>query len=262
MALPSTAVSGVKSGLIQCFFCGAFGHTYNEGTCRSYNGNGNRTGAHYNDWRKLVNNKMYSFNALYPQKYSLAINHGQRQSRPQASAVEVVDDTTPRAVEVSALDWSSEGFGMASDGEDIPTEYLFDGGATDAVSNDRALFLSYQSLPAPVPIKTAANDSNAVIVGKGQVMVDAEDGSDVVIDDVYYCPKATATIISPGALIARGAMLSMMPNNDYVIQLAGKRILAVHRNRRWFVKAKRRIRGGSSDIPSSTATSCKTHLPS
>ncbi|EGG05383.1 uncharacterized protein MELLADRAFT_107661 [Melampsora larici-populina 98AG31] len=37
--IPSSAVGGVKAGLLQCFFCGSFGHTYSAGGCKPYDGN-------------------------------------------------------------------------------------------------------------------------------------------------------------------------------------------------------------------------------
>lgn len=66
IAIPQSAVVGAKSNLTQCFFCGNFGHSYNEGTCSRYNGTGDQTATHWKDWRKVVNNKFYSLNALYP----------------------------------------------------------------------------------------------------------------------------------------------------------------------------------------------------
>lgn len=189
LAIPHGAVSGVKANHIQCFFCGKFGHTYNKGTCDKYNGGANRTGAHWKDWRKVSNNRFYSLDALFPQKYSLS------QITPRVNTIEVPNSPGPATVEISALDWSSEDFGVTGDDEDVPAEYLFDGGATDSVSNDRSLLLNYQPLPTPIPIRTATDESDAVIVGKGQVMVEAEDGGTAIIDDVYFCPKANTTII-------------------------------------------------------------------
>lgn len=239
LAIPPSSVGGVKANLIQCFYCGQFGHTYNKGTCESYNGNGDRAAAHWKDWRKVSNNKLYSLNALFPQKYSLPINQSQHTFKPRVNAVEVDNEPTQRPVEVSALDWSSDGFGLMEEDSDIPTKYLFDGGATDAVSNDRSLFINYHPLPHPIPIKTAADDSHAVIVGRGQLAVDDENGIQTIIDNVYYCLKATTTIISPGALIAGGAKLSLSGDNDYVIRMKdGQRIHAVHQNQCWFIRAR------------------------
>lgn len=229
IAIPASAVNGVKSGLIQFFFCGGFGHTYTEGGCKALDTNGDRVGAHWRDWRKVTNGKYYSLNALYPNKYSLHSQLSSAQSpssssmrpqKPNVHATEVVNET-PTRVKVSAADlsWSSEGFGLVDDDDKVPTEYLFDGGATDGVSNLRSALLNYQSLPSPIPIKTAANDSNAVILGKGDIEVVADDGGIVVISDVYYCPKATTTIISPGALLAAGAKINMLDNNGYRIKL-------------------------------------------
>lgn len=232
LAIPNSAVSGVKSNHIQCFSCGRFGHTYNEGTCEKHNGSADRSAAHWKDWRKVSNNKFYSLDALFPQQYSLSL------SQSRISAVEVPENPSQERVEILALDWSSEGFGVAD--TDVPTEYLFDGGATDAVSNDQSLLMNYQQLPFPIPIKTATDDCDAVIVGKGQVAVDAEDGGTAVIEDVYFCPKANTTIISPGALIKRGAKMKILDNNDFVITLKdGKRIHALHKNKRSFIKSKK-----------------------
>lgn len=258
LAIPSSAVGGVKAGLLQCFFCGRFGHSYNERGCDNYNGNADRAGAHFKDWRRVTNNKIYSLNALFPQQYSLPINQSARPFKPKANALEVSETPETRTVEVSALDWSSDGFGLAGSDGDIPTEYLFDGGATDAVSNDRSLILNYQPFPSPIPIKTAANDSNAVIVGKGQMVIDVDDGEVALIDDVYYCPKATTTIILPGALLARGARISMTDDNDYVIRLkCGKTIHAVHQNRRWFIQSKKRLHQRST---SCARAACKSSI--
>lgn len=64
---------------------------------------------------------------------------------------------------VYSLDWSSEGFGIPDD-NGVPAEYLFDGGATDAVSNNRSQLLNYIPLSSPVQIRTATDDSNVVYV--------------------------------------------------------------------------------------------------
>lgn len=147
-----------------------------------------------------------------------------------------MNEDTKHGVEVSALNWSSKGFGSSEDESEVPTKYLFDGGATDAVSNQRYLLLDYKSLPTPIPIKTAANDSNAVVIGKGKIKVDSNEGKKTMIKDVYYCPKATAIIISPGALIAKGAKI-MMDGNDYKIRLRnGLTIHAAHKNQGWFIQ--------------------------
>lgn len=91
---------------------------------------------------------------------------------------------------VLAIDWSSENLGMINNDNKIPTEYLFDGRATDAVSNDCSQLLNYLPLPSPIPIKTATKNSNVVIIGKGQLQVKVEEGGMATIDNVYYCPKA------------------------------------------------------------------------
>lgn len=241
IAMPVSAVGGVKAGLLQCFFCGAFGHTYTAGGCRDYNGNSDRLGAHWKDWRKLSNGQYYSLNALYPQKYNLPINQRSASTKPSASAVEVENKSAndQPAASIMSLDWSSDGFGLVDQYSEIPTEYLFDGGATDAVSNNKSLLSNYQPLPSPIPMRTAANDSHTVIVGKGDIEVAASDGEPTKIKDVYYCPKATTTIISPGALIANGAKISMTDGNDYRITLPNGKVLhACHKNRRWFIKSK------------------------
>lgn len=110
------------------------------------------------------------------------------------------------------------------------------------MSNSRSLLVGYQHLPHPIPIKTAADDSNALIVGRGRIEFKTKNGLTAVIEDVYYCPKATATIISPGALIAGGEKVSMSDNNDYTICLKnGIVIYAVHKNRRCFINSRRRL---------------------
>lgn len=111
------------------------------------------TGFTWTSESKLVNNKFYSLDALYPQKYSLPSNQNQASTRPRVNAVEVLDDSTPTQVEVSALDWSSDGFGLVEDEGDVPVKYLFDGGTTDAVSNDRSILMNYCPLLNPIPIK-------------------------------------------------------------------------------------------------------------
>ncbi|EGG02991.1 uncharacterized protein MELLADRAFT_90593 [Melampsora larici-populina 98AG31] len=134
LEIPNSAVSGVKKGLLQCFFCGNFGHVYSTGGCKSYNGDGERTGAHWRDWRKLSNGQWYSLNALFPNKYVLPVNQRSSSTRPNANSVEIMNEDNQMKIEASAidLDWSSEGFGLIDGDDEVPTEYLFDGGATDA----------------------------------------------------------------------------------------------------------------------------------
>lgn len=244
--IPNGAVSGVRSNLLQCFFCGAFGHSYRQGTCTAFEGTAPRSAAHWNDWRKAVNGKMYSLNVLYPNKYSrpgLQLIQQHSSTPHSVNAVEVKDQDSEdknQTLQVSSLTWSSEGYDEC-DVESVPTEYLFDGGATDAVSNNREILLNYQTLPTPIPIQTATNDSKAVIIGKGELRVDSDNGNETIIQNVYYCPKATGTIISPGALISRGAKM-VMNGNDYSIKLTnGSTIRAVHKNRRWFIRARNRL---------------------
>lgn len=63
-----------------------------------------------------------------------------------------------------------------------------------------------------------------------------------IINNIYYCPKATATIISPGALIAAGATLLMGSDNNYRIELKdGKVIHAMHKNQHWFITSRERL---------------------
>lgn len=230
MALPN-----VKAGKLQCFFCGRFGNTYSNRGCELFEKNGDRAGAHWKDWRKVTNGYYYSLDVLFSSQYSLK-GHRQHHRQPEVKSVNVGNEDNHHTTHISALDWSSENLGMIDGDNEIPTEYLFDGGATDAVSNSRSQLINYLPLPSPIPIKTATNDSNAVIIGKGQLQIKSEEGDMTVIDDVYYCPKATSTIISPGALIAKGAHISMNDKNNFTIKLKnGKTIYAVHKNRRWFI---------------------------
>lgn len=237
LRIPSNADSNVKSGTLQCFFCGRFGHTYRNKGCAHFESNGDRTGAHWRDWRRVVKGLYYSIDVLFPEQY--ANSQRRQQARPNNKSIKVTEDVNNNKPHISALDWSSEGFGVPDDDNEVPAEYLFDGGATDAVSNDRSLLINYLPLPFPIPIHTATNDSNAFIVGKGQLEVAAEEGGMTIIDDVYYCPKATSTIISPGALINKGARMTMNDKNDFCIVLSdGKTIYAKHKNRRWFIKSR------------------------
>lgn len=145
-------------------------------------------------------------------------------------------------VQVSAMALNPEGIGFPNDGGDVLNEYLFDGGATDSVSNDINMLTNYQPFTIPIPIQTAANDSSAVIIGKGKLEVVTEDNKLEKIDDVYYCPKATATIISPGALIAKGAKISMDEKHGYSITLqSGKVIRVYHKNKRWFINPRKKL---------------------
>lgn len=176
--------------------------------------------------------------------------HGKRHQTPrhEIKTVEVPNEVHKDQPHVSALDWSSEGFGIPND-DGVPAEYLFDGGATDAVSNDCSQLINYLPLPSSIPIKTATNDSNAVILGKGQLKIEAENGGFTTIDNVYYCPKANSTIISPGALIAKGARMSMNDNYNFKIRLNdGKTIHAIHKNRRWFIKSRTNLRDTRTPI--------------
>lgn len=49
LRIPSNADVNVKAGLIQCFFCGKFGHTYRNRECTLFESKGDRTGAHWRD---------------------------------------------------------------------------------------------------------------------------------------------------------------------------------------------------------------------
>lgn len=126
--------------------------------------------------------------ALYPNKYARITTNANQKQKLNASAVEIKSEPSVSQVDVSALEWSLDGFGSAMDSEDVPTEYLFDGGATDAVSNNQSILADYHNLPHPIPLKTAANDSTAVIVGKGQLDLVTEKGV-AVIKDVYHCSE-------------------------------------------------------------------------
>ncbi|KAH9820388.1 hypothetical protein DFH28DRAFT_1197911 [Melampsora americana] len=130
LEIPPTALGGVKAGLPQCFFCGAFGHGYLSGGCESYDGNGDRTGAHYVDWRRVSNRKWYSLNVLYPNQSN------QMKNAPRINSAKISDEMisspSDQQPTIMNLDWASEGFGTQDNGSEISTEYLFDGGATDA----------------------------------------------------------------------------------------------------------------------------------
>lgn len=248
LKIPATAHPNVKNGVIQCFFCGGWGHSYRDTDfkgCNDFNNNKDRTGAHYNDWRKLENGRSYSLNVLY-------LNQS-RGPAPKVNAVNVNDSD----VHVSSMELNSEGVVFSDEGDAIPREYLFDGGATDSVSNDLRLLTNYKPLPKPIPIQTAANDSSAVIVGRGTIPIRTEDGGEDRIDDVYYCPKATATIISPGALLAKGAKVKMDEKHNYSITLvSGKKIRAYHKNRRWFINPWSKA---ISTCNTSSLSSCAIH---
>ncbi|EGF96942.1 uncharacterized protein MELLADRAFT_70324 [Melampsora larici-populina 98AG31] len=56
LSIPVSAHPNVKAGIIQCFFCGQWGHSYRDNNfkaCKVFMNRGDRTGAAYNDWRKL-----------------------------------------------------------------------------------------------------------------------------------------------------------------------------------------------------------------
>lgn len=227
LKIPATAHPNVKAGIIQCFFCGGWGHSYRDNNCTVFNSKKDRTGSHYNDWRKLENGRSYSLNVLYAAQ--------NKNPTPNVNAVEI-DDSKAQA---SVMALNSEGIGFSVD--NVPEEYLFDGGATDSVSNNLSLLTKYKPLPKPIPIQTAANDSSAVIVGKGAIPITTDDGEGDEIGDVYYCPKATTTIISPGALIAKGAKMRMDEKHGYSITLpSGKIIQAYHKNKRWFINPRKK----------------------
>lgn len=247
--IPNGALSGVKAGHLQCFFCGGFGHTYRNRGCEVFEKNGDCAGAHWKDWRKVTSGYYYSLDALFPSQYSIA-NQRQQSRRPEVKTIEVTREDEQNLPHVSALNWSSEGFGIPENAT-VPTEYLFDGGATNAVSSNHSQLMNYLPLPSPIPIKTATNDSDAVIIGKGQLQVTTEAGEVATVEDVYHCPKVTLTIISPGALITKGAQISMDKNNNFkVILKDGKTIHAFHKNRRWFISSHKSCRPLPNSIPS------------
>lgn len=227
MKIPGSAHPNVRAGIIQCYFCGGWGHSYRDNNfkpCTVFFSKKDRTRAHYNDWRKLENSLSYSLNVLYP-------NHT-RASIPKVNTTEVESSKVP----VSVMALNSEGINLPDNISDIPTEYLFDGGATNSVSNNLHIPTNYKPLPQPIPIHTATHDCSAVIVGEGKLPVMTEKNAMESIEDVYYRPKATATIISPGALIAKGPTLMMNEKHRYWIKLkSGKSIRAYHKNKRWFI---------------------------
>lgn len=114
------------------------------------------------------------------------------------------------------------------------------GGATDSVSNNLNLLTDYKVsrllylFKQPLMIL-----HSAVIIGKGTLSVVTEDNEIEQIDNVYYCPKATTTIISPGALLAKGATMVLDKGNNYSIRVGlGKVIWAFHKHRWWFINAR------------------------
>lgn len=56
ISIPMSSVKAVKDGLIQCFFCGEFGHTYSDptGPCMKYNRNSDRTGGRQQQTNSIV----------------------------------------------------------------------------------------------------------------------------------------------------------------------------------------------------------------
>lgn len=125
------------------------------------------------------------------------------------------------------------------------------------MSNNKSILLNYTPLPNPIPIHTATNHTNDFIIGKGDVTVATDEGDIEKVGNVFYCPTATSTILSPGALIADGAHITMTANHDMKIKLkSGKTVTARHRNRRWFINPKPRSCCNSS---STNPSMCAIH---
>lgn len=202
-----------------------------------FESNSDCTGSHLRNWRRLATGLYYSIEVLFPEQYS---NSQRRpQARPNIKSVDINENIDNVQPHISTIDWSSEGFGIPDDDNQVPTEYLFDRGATEAVSNNCSQLVNYLPLPSPIPIHTATTDSNAFILVKGKLQVAAEDGGMTTIDDVFDCPRATTTIISPGALVKKGAQMTINDDNDFRIVLSdGKTIYTKHKNKQWFIKSR------------------------
>lgn len=133
--IPNSAINNVKMGIPECFYCGGWNHSYE--VCNDYKNETGRKGAHYFDWRKTTTN-WYSLKSLYPPN-GVKPDHLRPTARNQRNvnikSIEV-SESEPNVVHASALDWSAEGVRFPDGGSDGTTEYLFDGGATDAVKFD------------------------------------------------------------------------------------------------------------------------------
>lgn len=159
-----TSLPEVKGSVLQCFFCGKLGHSYRDNnSCSLFNRKHNRTGAHYNNWCKLINNQTYSLDVLYPQQYCLPQIHSAVLKEPR------------QCVQASVVSLDLESIRLLDNKSSIPTEYTFNGWATDTVSNNLLLLTDYKPLPRPIPVITAAEDSNVFIIGKGRICIVSED---------------------------------------------------------------------------------------
>ncbi|KAH9806877.1 hypothetical protein DFH28DRAFT_918749, partial [Melampsora americana] len=132
ISVPHSAVQNVKMGIPECFYCGGWNHSYEA--CSEYRNETGRKGAHYFDWRKTATN-WYSLKSLYPPN-GIEPDHLRPTVRNQHNNVNVksieMSESEPNVVHASALDWSAEGVRFPDGGSDEATEYLFDGGATNA----------------------------------------------------------------------------------------------------------------------------------
>ncbi|KAG0146666.1 hypothetical protein CROQUDRAFT_92314 [Cronartium quercuum f. sp. fusiforme G11] len=125
--IPKSAAAECHNGDEQCYHCGKFKHTKDRCV---WSRSRPRTALHWNDWRRVVNGRMYSIDVL-----GLRPGHLQKSTggffKPKAAAVmtPIADgDEIPR-VKVSAVkaSWNSEGI-MGSESAD---EFTLDGGASD-----------------------------------------------------------------------------------------------------------------------------------
>lgn len=214
----------VHDGIWQCFHCAKFGH--GKISCGSYKRGQGRTAPHFNNWLKCLNGVFYTRQALFgspPQPASttpITARHAQ---------VEATPSPTPLTVSASTVAWSAEG--NAED--EVPTEYLLDGGATHHVSNARGSLIGYCPLSQPIKLKTAANGENTFIVGKGSLRIT----NNVVVTDVYCSPQALCTLISQAKLVEQGARLWFW-GNDVIIRLPdGNSVIAMYRDRKWVIDA-------------------------
>lgn len=92
-------------------------------------------------------------------------------------------------------------------GSRIESKWYLDSGASEHMSNDRALFENLQKLDRPVVIQTAKSRSNLLARYKGRVVVQAlvsEERIQVNMEDVLFIPELSLNLLSLRRLEATG----------------------------------------------------------
>lgn len=80
--------------------------------------------------------------------------------------------------------------------------------ATHSFTNNLALLFDILNLPVPIPLTIATKSSNAKVTKIGKLKL-KNDGGSIVINNVFYSPKVTCTLLSAESLRLGGGRLAV-----------------------------------------------------